>query len=112
MKHHHRNNYISGTEARISSKSSAKPAAQINKKEAQMHTAFRVKTAVHSSKLEIDVPGLELLLGREVEVLIIANGIVEDGSKPSEGRQNSSHAAGSIILDDEALRYILSDRQR
>jgi len=111
MKNHHRNNYIR-SETKAPPSYSNKSTAIIDKKEPAMHTAFRVKTTVHSSKLEIDVPGLELVSGGEVEVIIIANGIVEDGSKPSEGRQNSSHAAGSIILDDEALRYILADRQK
>jgi len=112
MKHHHRNNYISGTDAKMSSNSSAKSVSKIDKRESQMHTTFRAKTTIHSSKLELDVPGLELITGREAEVIIITKGIVEDGSKPSEGRKNSSHAAGSIILDDEALRYILADNRK
>ena len=111
MKPHHRNNYIR-TEAKEPSCNSTKAAAQADKEEPNIHTAFRVKTVVNSSKLEIEVPGLELILGREVEVIIIANGIVDDGSKPSEGRQNSPHVAGSIVLDDEALSYILAERQK
>lgn len=108
MKHHHRNNYIR-------QKTNGLPdgtTVHINKKESNMHTAFRVKATVNSSKLEIDIPELELISGKEVEVIILANGIVDDGSKPSEGRQNSSHVAGSIILDDEALRQILGNSHR
>ncbi|MDR0306061.1 MAG: hypothetical protein LBI42_04395 [Chitinispirillales bacterium] len=79
-------------------------------KEICMHTTFRMKTIVNSPKLEIEMPGLELLAGREVEIIIIADGVIEDGSKPPQGMLNSHHTAGSIILDDEALRHILADR--
>ncbi|MDR2727499.1 MAG: hypothetical protein LBB56_00050 [Chitinispirillales bacterium] len=110
MKHHHRNNYIH-TETKAPD-NSTEAIIQTNKKESNMHTAFRVKATVNSSKLEIDIPELELISGREVEVIILAKGIVDDGSKPSEGRQNSSHVAGSIILDDEALRQILGNNHK
>ena len=112
MKHHHRNNYIRSSGARELSNNSTKATTLSNKSELNMHTTFRVKATVRSSKLEIEIPELELVSGREVEVIIIADGIVEDGSKPSESRQNSSHVAGSIILDDEALHHILGNRMR
>jgi len=108
MKQHHRNNYIT----KESPNSSAENTVAVDKREPDMHTAFRVKTTVRSQKLEIEIPELELILGREVEIIILTKGTVEDGSKPSEGRKNSSHTAGSIILDDEALRYILADKRR
>ncbi len=75
-----------------------------------MHTALRITRTVDSNKLTLEFPELELLMGREVEILILVNGMIDDGSEPPKGIQNSPHVAGSYVLDEEAMQQFMANR--
>ncbi len=76
-----------------------------------MQTAFRMKKRIDSSScIKLDFPELELIKNREVEIIILVDGKVEDGSTPSKAMQNSKHTAGSFILDKDAMQQILDNR--
>ena len=76
-----------------------------------MHTAIRMKTRVESAEsIVLRFPELRKLIGREVEIMVLIDGELEDSSKPSKAVRNSSHVAGSIILDEEAVKRLFSHR--
>ncbi|KMQ50443.1 hypothetical protein CHISP_2690 [Chitinispirillum alkaliphilum] len=78
-----------------------------------MQTAFRIKKRIDSTaSLNLNFPELELLKHREVEIIILVDGKIEDGTNPPKALQNSKHAAGSFILDKEAMEQILDNRLR
>ncbi|MFP4163205.1 MAG: hypothetical protein ACLFQB_04225 [Chitinispirillaceae bacterium] len=80
------------------------------KKDQSMQTALRVTKKVDSNKLTLDMPELEMLIGREVEIVILVDGMIDDGSEPPKGVQNSTHVAGSYVLDEEAVQRFMSNR--
>jgi len=44
--------------------------------------------------------------------MVLVDGIIDDGSEPPKGIQNSPHVAGSYVLDQEALQQLLDNRFR
>ena len=77
-----------------------------------MHTAIRLKQKVTSDKLVISIPEIAKLNGREVEIIILVDGELENTSIPPKAIQNSSHVAGSIVLDEEAMQELMKTRFR
>jgi hypothetical protein len=77
-----------------------------------MHTAIRLKQKVTSEKLIISTPELAKLVGREIEIILLIDGEIENSSIPPKGIQNSSHVAGSVVLDQEAMQELLNNRFR
>jgi len=75
-----------------------------------METAIRLKKRVDSDTLTIQFPELRKLIGREVEIIILIEGEIEDSSIPPKALQNSSHVAGSSKLDEEAIQKLLENR--
>jgi len=74
-----------------------------------MQTAIRLKQRVRSDKLTITHPELKDLIGKDVEIIIIANDENEEAIPP-RALQNSAHMAGSYILDEEAMKQLLESR--
>lgn len=74
-----------------------------------MQTALRVKQRVRSEKIVINHPELKDLIGKDVEIIILASDEHED-STPPRALQNSAHMAGSFILDEEAMKQLLESR--
>ena len=79
-------------------------------KENMPHSAFRIRKTIDSTRIIIDEPQLENLIGKEVEIIILVEGDVNEGKKPSKSLQNSNHVAGSIILDEEAVKEMIQNR--
>jgi hypothetical protein len=77
-----------------------------------MHTAIRLKQKITSDKLTISTPEIAKLNGKEVEIILLVEGELEETSTPPKAIQNSSHVAGSIILDEEAMQELLNSRFR
>lgn len=77
-----------------------------------MHTAIRLKQKVTSDKIVISIPEIAKLNGREVEIIILVDGELENTSTPPKAIQNSSHVAGSIVLDQEAMQELMKTRFR
>lgn len=77
-----------------------------------MHTAIKLKHKVTSDKITISLPEIKKLIGREIEILILVEGEIEDSSSPPRALQNSPHVAGSLILDEEAVQKIMENRLR
>jgi pentose-5-phosphate-3-epimerase len=77
-----------------------------------MHTAIRLKQKITSDKLVISIPEIAKLNGREVEIIILVDGELENSSIPPKAIQNSSHVAGSIVLDEEAMQELMKTRFR
>lgn len=77
-----------------------------------METAIRFKQKINSEKLVISSPEIRKLIGQEVEILILVKGSVDDEGTPPKALQNSPHIAGSLILDQEAMRQMLESRFR
>ncbi|HLV30182.1 MAG TPA: hypothetical protein VKY57_01305 [Chitinispirillaceae bacterium] len=77
-----------------------------------MHTAIKLKHKVNSDKIVISLPEIKKLIGREIEILILVEGEIEDSSCPPRALQNSPHIAGSVILDEEAVQKIMESRFR
>jgi hypothetical protein len=77
-----------------------------------MQTAIRLKQKVTSDKLVISIPEIAKLNGREVEIIILIDGEFENTSIPPKAIQNSSHVAGSIVLDEEAMQELMRSRFR
>ncbi len=74
-----------------------------------MQTAIRIKQRVRSDKLVISHPELKDLVGKDVDIIILVNEENEDAFPP-RALQNSAHVAGSLILDEEAMRQLLESR--
>jgi len=74
-----------------------------------MQTAIRLKQHVRSEKLVITHHELKELIGKDVEILIIANDETEEAAPP-RALQNSAHIAGSYVLDEEAMKQLLESR--
>jgi hypothetical protein len=77
-----------------------------------MYTAVRLQQRVQEDTIIITFPELRKLKGRELEIIIMVEGEIEDSSKPPRAVQNSPHVAGSIVLDEEAVREYLNRRLR
>lgn len=77
-----------------------------------METAIRLKHKVTSDKVTLSVPELKKFIGNEVEILILLKGELQEEGTPPKALQNSSHVAGSVILDQEAMLQILENRFR
>ena len=75
-----------------------------------MHTAIRLKTTVTSENLVIHFPELRKLVGREIEIIVLVEGEIEDSTVPPKALQNSPHIAGSIVLDEEAVERLFNNR--
>lgn len=75
-----------------------------------METAIRLKQKVTSDELTLSFPELRKLIGREIEIIVLVEGEIEDSSNPPKALQNSPHVAGSLILDQEAMRQLLDSR--
>jgi pentose-5-phosphate-3-epimerase len=75
-----------------------------------MQTAIRLKQKVTSEKLVLSFSELKKLIGREIEIIILVDGEIEDSSVPPKALQNSSHVAGSVILDKEAMQQLMDSR--
>ena len=75
-----------------------------------MHTAIRLKHNVESDKIVLSFPEIRKLKGREIEILILVEGELEDSSVPPRALQNSAHVAGSVILDQEAMERLMESR--
>ena len=73
-------------------------------------TVIRLKTTVTSETLSLTFPELRKLIGREIEIMILISGEIEDSSMPTRAVQNSAHVAGSFVLDEEAVQRLLSNR--
>lgn len=76
-----------------------------------MQTAIRLKQKVTSDKIVLSAPEISRMIGREVEILILVDGEL-DNSAPPKGLKNSGHVAGSLILDEEAMQELLKNRFR
>jgi hypothetical protein len=76
-----------------------------------MQSAIRLKQKVRSEKLVISHHDLKDLIGKDVEIIILANDENEEAFPP-RALQNSAHVAGSFILDEEAMRQLLESRFR
>ena len=76
-----------------------------------MQSAIRLKQKVRSEKLVISHHDLKDLIGKDVEIIILANDENEE-TFPPRALQNSAHVAGSFILDEEAMRQLLESRFR
>jgi hypothetical protein len=76
-----------------------------------MQSAIRIKQRIRSEKLVISHKDLKELIGKDVEIIILANNENEE-SFPPRALQNSAHVAGSFILDEEAMRQLLESRFR
>ena len=74
-----------------------------------MQTALRLKQRVRSEKMVINHKDLKELIGKEVDIIILTNDESEE-SFPPRALQNSSHVAGSFILDEEAMKQLLESR--
>ena len=74
-----------------------------------MQSAIRLKQRVRSEKLVISHHDLKELIGKDVEIIILANDESEE-TLPPRALQNSAHVAGSFILDEEAMRQLLESR--
>ena len=74
-----------------------------------MQTAIRLKQRVRSEKLVISHSDLKELIGKDVDIIILVNDEKED-TFPPRALQNSTHVAGSFILDEEAMRQLLESR--
>ncbi len=81
-----------------------------NRKDPGMQTALRLKKTVCSKSVTLELPEFEQLLGKEIEIIVLVDGTIDDGSEPPKGIQNSPHVAGSYILDEEALQQLLDNR--
>lgn len=77
-----------------------------------MQTAIRLKQKVTSETLTISIPEIEKLIGREVEIILLVDGHVDESAAPTKAFQNSRHIAGSFVLDEEAMQQMLSSRFR
>lgn len=77
-----------------------------------MDTAIRIKQKINSEKLTISNPEFKKLIGKEVEILILIKGDSDDERTPPKALQNSPHVAGSIVLDQEAMRQMMENRFR
>jgi hypothetical protein len=75
-----------------------------------MHTAIVLKQKVNSEKIVLSFPEIRKLIGREVEIIVLVEGEIEDSSVPPRALQNSGHVAGSVVLDEEAMQQILANR--
>lgn len=75
-----------------------------------MHTAIVLKQKVNSEKIVLSFPEIRKLIGREVEIIVLVEGEIEDSSVPPRALQNSGHVAGSVVLDEEAMKQILANR--
>ena len=78
----------------------------------KMETAIRLKQKINSEKLVISCPEIRKLIGQEVEILILVKGSVDEDGAPPKALQNYTHIAGSLILDQEAMRQMLESRFR
>jgi hypothetical protein len=76
-----------------------------------MQTAVRLKLKVTSDKIILSAPEISRMIGREVEVIILVDGEL-DQTSPPKGLKNSGHVAGSLILDEEAMQELLKNRFR
>ncbi len=74
-----------------------------------MQTAIRLKQKVRSDKITISHPELKEFIGKEVEIIILVNSD-NDSYFPPRALQNSTHVAGSFILDEEAMKQLLESR--
>ncbi|NLG17004.1 MAG: hypothetical protein GX556_06695 [Fibrobacter sp.] len=77
-----------------------------------MHSAIVIKQIVNSEKIVLSFPEIKKMIGREVEIIVLVEGELEDSTVPPRALQNSGHVAGSVILDEEAMRQILENRLR
>ncbi|MDG5814842.1 hypothetical protein QA601_07130 [Chitinispirillales bacterium ANBcel5] len=75
-----------------------------------MQTAIRIKKKIESKTLRLDFPEIDKLMDREVEIIILVDGKLRDDSTPHQAVQNSTHVAGSTVLDQEAIEQILQNR--
>jgi hypothetical protein len=75
-----------------------------------MQTAIRLKQKVTSEKIVISIPEIAKLNGREIEIIILVDGELENTSIPPKAIQNSGHVAGSIVLDEEAMQELMRSR--
>ena len=77
-----------------------------------MHSAIVIKQIVNSEKIVLSFPEIKKMIGREVEIIVLVEGELEDSTVPPKALQNSGHVAGSVILDEEAMQQILDNRFR
>ncbi len=77
-----------------------------------MHTAIVIRQIVNSEKIVLSFPEIKKMIGREVEIIVLVEGELEDSTVPPKALQNSGHVAGSVILDEEAMQQILDNRFR
>jgi|AGTN01.1.fsa_nt_gi hypothetical protein len=77
-----------------------------------METVLRIKQKINSEKLTVSAPEIRKLQGKEVEILIIFKDSLDEESVPTKAVQNSTHIAGSLVLDQEAMREMLESRFR
>ena len=74
-----------------------------------MQTAIRLKQRVRSEKITISHQELKEHIGKEVEIIILLEDENDDTYSP-QALQNSAHVAGSVVLDEEAMRQLLESR--
>lgn len=77
-----------------------------------MHSAIKLKHKVTSDKIVISTPDIKKLIGKEVEILILVDGDINESSSLPLALQNSPHIAGSVILDEEAVLKMMENRFR
>lgn len=77
-----------------------------------METAIRLKQKINQEKLIISSPEFKKLIGKEVEIIILVKADIEEETVPPKALQNSQHIAGSVILDQEAMKQMLENRFR
>ncbi|HEX2957434.1 MAG TPA: hypothetical protein VHO70_11410 [Chitinispirillaceae bacterium] len=77
-----------------------------------MYTAIRLKLRTENDTIVISFPELRKLRGRDLEVIIMVEGEIEDSSLPPRAVQNSKHIPGAALLDEEAVIEYLRTRFR
>jgi hypothetical protein len=77
-----------------------------------MYTAIRLRHRPENDTIIISIPELRKLKGRDLEIIIMVEGELEDTTVPPKAIQNSSHTPGSTHLDEEAIREFLKSRFR
>ena len=61
-----------------------------------MYTAVRLRQKVVEDKIIITFPELRKLKGRDLEIIIMVEGEIEDSSMPPRAVRNSTHVAGFL----------------
>lgn len=77
-----------------------------------MYTAIKLKYRIENDTIVISFPELRKLRGRDLEIIIMVEGEIEDSTMPPRAVQNSKHIPGAAMLDEEAVREYLKARFR